>query len=315
MLNGARMANRSRVLVTGGSGFIGRRVVRALLAEGHEVTVADLRAFPDPAVRSVTGDLCDPDVPARAVTPRTDAIIHLAAFTYVVASVQDPVSTYRLNVDATARLLELARENEVGTFLLASTNAVVGSGSAPGEVITERAALRPLTPYGATKAAAEMLLSSYADCYGITGAALRFSNVYGPGMAEKDSFIPRLMRAARDGEGVQVRGDGGMLRDVVHVDDVVQGIFAAWRGGHNGPLILGSGRSVTVNEMVATAREVTGAPIPAEHVPVPKGEMPAVVLDISAARALGYRPAYDLRAGLATVWPDFSPGAPEGTTA
>jgi UDP-glucose 4-epimerase len=228
-LNGARMANRSRVLVTGGAGFIGRRVVRALLAEGHEVTVADLRAFPDPEVRTLVGDLCDPDAATRAVEPGTDVIIHLAAVTSVLASVQDPVSTHRLNVDATARLLELGRENEVGTFLLASTNAVVGSGSAPGEVITERTVLRPLTPYGATKAAGEMLLGSYASCYGITGAALRFSNVYGPGMNEKDSFIPRLMRAARDGSGVQVRGDGSMLRDVVHVDDVVQGIFAAQR--------------------------------------------------------------------------------------
>jgi nucleoside-diphosphate-sugar epimerase len=83
------------------------------------VTVADLRAFPDPEVRSVTGDLCDPGVPERAVGPGTDVIIHLAAFTYVLASVNDPVSTYRLNVDATARLLELAREYEVGAFLLA----------------------------------------------------------------------------------------------------------------------------------------------------------------------------------------------------
>src|ERR1700758_3749174 len=298
------MAN-SRVLVTGGAGFIGRRVVRALLAEGHEVTVADLRAFPDTAVRSVVGDLCEPGVPARAVRPGTDVVIHLAAITSVLASVQDPVSTHRLNVDATARLLELARENEVGTFLLASSNAVVGAGSAPGEVITERTVLRPLTPYGATKAAAEMLLGSYANCYGITGAALRFSNVYGPGMGEKDSFIPRLMRAARDDEGVQVRGDGTMMRDLVHVDDVVQGVLAAWKARHTGPLILGSGQSVSVNEMVETARKVTGAPIPVEHVPVPRGEMPAVVVDISAARAPRDAPPHDLAPGLATAWPDL----------
>jgi UDP-glucose 4-epimerase len=305
MLNGARMADRSRVLVTGGAGFIGRRVVRALLAEGHEVTVADLRAFPDPQVRSVTGDLCDPGVPERAVSPGTDVIIHLAALTSVLASVNDPVSTYRLNVDATARLLEQARENEVGAFLLASTNAVTGNvGSA---VITEQTVLRPLIPYGATKAAAEMLLGAYANCYGIAGAALRFSNVYGPGMGEKDSFIPRLMRAARDGEGVQVRGDGTMLRDVVHVDDVVQGVLAAWRARHTGPLILGSGQSVSINDMVDTARRVTGAPIPVEYVPVPKGEMPAVVVDISAARAIGYAPSHDLESGMATVWPDFRP--------
>jgi UDP-glucose 4-epimerase len=299
------MADRSRVLVTGGAGFIGRRVVRALLAEGHEVTVADLRAFPDPDVRSVTGDLCDPDVPQRAVRPGTDVIIHLAAVTSVLASVNDPVSTYRLNVEATARLLELARENEVRAFLLASTNAV--TGNVRGAVISEQTVLRPLTPYGATKAAAEMLLGAYANCYGITGAALRFSNVYGPGMTEKDSFVPRLMRAARDGEGVQVRGDGTMLRDLVHVDDVVQGVLTAWRAGHAGPLILGSGRSVSVNEMVATARTVTGAPIPVEHVPVGNGEMPAVVVDISAARAVGYAPSYDLESGMATVWPDFDP--------
>jgi len=130
-------------------------------------------------------------------------------------------------------------------------------------------------------------------------------------MAEKDSFIPRLMRAARDGEGVQVRGDGTMLRDVVHVDDVVQGVLAVWRARVTGPLILGAGRSVTVNDMVATARRVTGAAIPVEHVPVGNGEMPAVVVDISAARAIGYAPTHDLESGMATVWPDFRPE--EGT--
>jgi UDP-glucose 4-epimerase len=156
-----------------------------------------------------------------------------------------------------------------------------------------------------------MLIGSYASCYRITGTSLRFSNVYGPGMAEKDSFIPRLMRAARDGEGVQVRGDGTMLRDVVHVDDIVQGLLVAWQSGHSGPLILGAGRSVSVNEMVATARRVTGEAIPAENVPIEKGEMPAIVIDISAAKALGYQPGYDLESGMATVWPEFGPASPQ----
>ncbi len=329
------MANESgghspgRVLVTGGAGFIGRRLVRALLAAGHEVTVADLRRFPTdgdstpdavpPAVRNVTGDLCDPEVAARAVTDDTVAIIHLAAVTSVLLSIDDPVHVHMVNVDVTARLLELAREHSVESFVLASTNAVTGNvGQA---VITEQTVLRPLTPYGATKAAGEMLVGAYTNCYGIKGCSLRFSNVYGPGMAEKDSFIPRLMRAARDADGVQVRGDGSMLRDVVHVDDIVAGIFVAWHAGHTGPLILANGRSVTVMEMVQAARRVTGAPIPISNVPVGPGEMPAVVVDVSAARALGYQPTMDLDAGLATVWPEFdparapSPAAPTPTTA
>jgi UDP-glucose 4-epimerase len=316
-----------RVLVTGGAGFIGRRLVRALLAAGHEVTVADLRRFPAdgdsnevPAgVRNVTGDLCDPEIAARAVTDDTVAIFHLAAITSVLLSIDDPVHVHMVNVDITARLLELAREHSVESFVLASTNAV--TGNVGQSVITEQIALRPLTPYGATKAAGEMLVSAYTNCYGIKGCALRFSNVYGPGMAEKDSFIPRLMRAARDDEGVQVRGDGSMLRDVVHVDDVVAGIFTAWHQGHTGPLIVANGRSVSVMDMVQAARRVTGAPIPVSHVPVGSGEMPAVVVDVSAAHALGYQPTMDLDAGLATVWPEFdparapSPAAPTSITA
>jgi UDP-glucose 4-epimerase len=201
----------------------------------------------------------------------------------------------------------------VRTFVFASTNAVVGhAGQA---VITEHAPLRPLTPYGATKAASEMLVSCYTAAYGLQGIPLRFSNVYGPGMQHKDSFIPRLMRAARDGHGVEVRGDGTMIRDVIHVDDVVSGIFAALRSDHTGPAILGSGQSVTVNEMVEMARRVTGAPIPATHVPIAPGEMPAVVLDISAARGLGYAPTYDLEAGMATVWPEFAPAAAQAAEA
>lgn len=305
---------RSRVLVTGGAGFIGRRVVAALLAAGAEITVADLNPFPGDSVPTAVGDLCDPAVAERAVPPGTDTIIHLAARTSVLESVKDPEATYRVNVGITASLIELARTRGVRTFVFASTNAVVGN--AGQAVITEQAPLRPLTPYGATKAASEMLISCYTAAYGLRGVPLRFSNVYGPGMQHKDSFIPRLMRAARDGHGVEVRGDGTMIRDVIHVDDVVSGIFAALRSDHTGPAILGSGQSVTVNEMVETARRVTGAPIPATHVPVAPGEMPAVVLDISTARGLGYAPTYDLEAGMATVWPEFAPEtAPVAQTA
>jgi UDP-glucose 4-epimerase len=300
---------RSRVVVTGGSGFIGRRLVKALLGMGADVTVADLHEPAEAGVRPVVGDLRDPSVAARAVSPGTDLIVHLAAVTSVLRSVEDPAGTYETNVHATAHLLELARTRSVGAFVFASTNAVAGDvGRA---VITEQSPPRPLTPYGATKAAAEMLLSSYSAAYGVKGASLRFSNVYGPGMQKKDSFIPRLMRAAASGGGVQVYGDGSQVRDLVHVDDIVAGILLAWRTSVTGPLILGAGESVSVNDIVTAARDVTGAPLPVENIPAKRGEMPAVIIDISAARALGYEPAFGLKLGLATVWPEFAPSATE----
>jgi UDP-glucose 4-epimerase len=297
------------VVVTGGTGFIGRRLVRALLETGAEVTVADMHESPEAGVASVVGDLRDPSAAARAVPPGTDLIVHLAGVTSVLRSVSDPAGTYEANVHATANLLELARTRSVGAFLFASTNAVVGDvGRA---VITEQTPARPLTPYGATKAAGEMLLSSYTAAYGIRGAALRFSNVYGPAMEKKDSFIPRLMRAASSGGGVQVYGDGTQVRDLVHVDDVVAGTLLAWRSEATGPLILGTGESVSVNDIILAARDVTGAALPAENVPAKPDEMPAVILDISAAKALGYKPVFDLKSGLSTVWPEFA--APAAT--
>jgi UDP-glucose 4-epimerase len=295
----------TRVLVTGGAGFIGQRLVAALIDEKAEVVVADLNPHPDPAVRSVVGDLRDPEVRDRAMESGLDGVVHLAALTSVLRSVEAPAETYEVNVAMTAGLLELARIRQVPRFVLASTNAVTGdAGSTP---IGERLPLRPLTPYGATKAATEMLLSAYSGVYGMRACALRFANVYGPGMRHKDSFVPRLMRAAAAGTGVQVYGDGTQLRDYVHVDDIVQAVMIAWREGCTGPLVVGSGTSVSVNDLIEAAREVTGSPIPVEHVPAKAGEMPAVVLDITAARSLGYEPRHDLASGMTTVWPEFAP--------
>lgn len=292
-----------RILVTGGSGFIGRSVVPALRAEGAWVGVVDRHPYPSSAVPSVVGDLTDPDVRDLAVSADLTGIVHLAAVTSVLGSLKDPALVHAVNVEATAGLLELARVRGVRRFAMASTNAVVGD---VGEtVIDEDLPLRPMTPYGATKAAAEMLLSGYAGGYGMTTCALRFTNVYGPGMGEKDSFVPRIMRAVRDGGTIQVYGTGGQRRDLVHVHDVVAGLLAAWRAEHVGSVIIGSGRSVSVAELVETAGTVVGRPVPVEHVDAKPGEMPAVIVSIARARKLGYEPSVSLAEGLASVWNEF----------
>jgi UDP-glucose 4-epimerase len=292
----------SRVLVTGGSGFIGRHVVRALLADGHDVVVADRHEHRD--VPTVAGELEDPDVRDRAVTEGLGALVHLAAETSVLGSVERPVKVHAVNVDVTAALAELARARGVATFAMASTNAVVGDFDG---TFTEQVPLRPLTPYGATKAAAEMLLSGYAGAYGLRVPILRLTNVYGPGMREKDSFVPRLLRAAARDEGVQVYGDGRQRRDLVHVHDVARAfamtVDPSWPSG---PTIVGSGTSVTVLDMLEAARAASGKAIPAEHVPAKDGEMPAVVVDNARARSLGWEPTVSLTEGMVTAWEDLA---------
>ncbi len=293
-----------RVLVTGGSGFIGRHVVAALRADGHDVSVADRVDFADPDVRCVTGDLGDPAVLDRALPAGTDAVVHLAAETSVLGSVERPAEVHRVNVDVTAALLELCRERSVEGFVLASTNAVVGVVDG---TMTERFPLAPLTPYGATKAAAEMLLSGYHGAYGLRTPVLRLTNVYGPGMRHKDSFVPRLMRAAADDGGVQVYGDGLQRRDLVHVSDVARAFALAVQGWPSGPVIIGSGSSPTVLDLVAAARAATGSPIPVRHVDPKPGEMPAVVVDTTLAGEHGWEPRVTLVDGLRSAWADFAP--------
>lgn len=294
-----------RVLVTGGCGFIGRAVVAALRTEGTPVTVVDREPWQgDSDVSSVRGELSDPEVRERALTEDVTAVVHLAAITSVLRSKEDPVNTYSENVAITQGLLELARSRGVGRFVLASTNAVVGDVGT--ETITTERPLLPLTPYGATKAACEMLLSGYTGAYGISTCALRFTNVYGHGMSHKDSFVPRMMRAALTDQGVRIYGDGQQSRDLVHIDDVARAILLAIDSEHTGPAIVGSGHSVSVLELVETVRSVTGKSVPAEHVEAPKGEMPAVVVDVSAsAERIGYTPRIGLAEGLADTWKYF----------
>jgi UDP-glucose 4-epimerase len=267
--------------------------------------VVDLRPHPDPDVEIVQGDLVEPGIVAASLEGGIDSIVHLAAVTSVLRSVQQPEQTYRTNVAATHGLLEAARTAGVRALVFASTNAVTGPMEAPA--ISESATLRPLTPYGATKAAGEMLMSAYTSSYGLRCTAVRLTNVYGPGMQAKDSIVARLMRAIRLGGEFVVYGDGRQVRDYVHVTDV----FAAMRlalesEDWSGPVVIGAGTSLSVLEVVEAVRRVTGAELTVTHGPARPGEMPAVIVDNSRARAAGWSPRYSFEEGLAGVWEEWS---------
>jgi UDP-glucose 4-epimerase len=300
-----------RILVTGGSGFIGRHVVAALANAGAYVRVVDLNPHPDPAVEVVQGDIAEEAVLERAFAGGFDAVVHLAAVTSVLRSLEHPELTYRTNVAGTASVLEGARGAGVAALAFASTNAVTGPMRAPA--IVETATLEPLTPYGATKAAAEMLMSAYTASYGLRCASLRLTNVYGPGMQAKDSIVARLMRAIRLDKTFEIYGDGRQVRDYVHVADVVGAVRLALTDERwSGPTVIGTGTSLSVLEVVEEVRRVSGAELNVRHGPAKAGEMPAVIVDPSRARAAGWAPRYTFAEGLRGVWAEWSEADVEG---
>jgi UDP-glucose 4-epimerase len=294
-----------RVLVTGGSGFIGRHAVAELASAGAHVRVVDLGPHPDLAVDIVQGDIADRDVLEAAFDGGFDHVVHLAAVTSVLRSVEHPDLTFDTNVAGTHLLLEAARAAGVRSLVFASTNAVTGPMDAPA--IVETAQLRPLTPYGATKAAGEMLMSAYTASYGVRCVCLRLTNVYGPGMQAKDSIVARLMRAIRLHRTFEIYGDGRQVRDYVHVSDVIAAVRLGFdREDWKGPIVIGTGHSLSVLEVLDTVRQVTGAPLRLEHGPARPGEMPAVIVDPTRARAGGWMPHFDFTTGVRGVWEEWS---------
>jgi UDP-glucose 4-epimerase len=226
--------------------------------------------------------------------------------TSVLRSLEQPELTFATNVQGTAALLEAGRAAGATSLAFASTNAVTGPMEAPK--ISEAATLRPLTPYGSTKAAGEMLMSAYTASYGLRCACIRLTNVYGPGMQAKDSIVARLMRAIRLDTTFEIYGDGNQVRDYVHSGDVVAAMRLAltderWAG----PVVIGSGTSLSVHEVIDAVRDVSGAEISVTHGPAKAGEMPAVIVDTARAHSLGWTPRYpSLAGGLIGVWDEWS---------
>jgi UDP-glucose 4-epimerase len=280
---------------------------------GALVRVVDLKPHPDPSVELVQGDIAERAVLERAFGDGAEAVVHLAAVTSVLRSIEHPRLTYETNVAGTHEVLEAARAAGATALAFASTNAVTGPMDAPA--IVETAQLRPLTPYGATKAASEMLMSAYTSSYGLRCTALRLTNVYGPGMQAKDSIVARLMRAIRLGRTFEIYGDGRQVRDYVHAFDVVAAVRLAltderWQG----PMVIGTGRSLSVLEVVEEVRRVSGADFDVRHGPAKPGEMPAVIVDPTRAQACGWTPRYAFGEGLVGVWEEWSKADVEDMT-
>jgi UDP-arabinose 4-epimerase len=297
-----------RVLVTGGAGYIGSHVCKALAAAGMEpVTLDNLSQGTAGAVkwgRLILGDIADSGLVAESLRQsRAEAVMHFAGSTSVGESVLDPVAYYRNNVCGTLGLLDAMRQTAVRKIVFSSTSAVYGGS--PPLPIPEEAPKAPINPYGRSKLMVEEILADEAAAHGLTFVALRYFNAAGAdpegdtGDQRKTAthLIPMALKAAAgETERLEIYGDdyptpdGTCIRDYIHVSDLAAGHLLALghliRGGPSAILNLGAGRGVSVLEAIASIERVIGRKVPSVRRPRRPGDAPALYADPSAARHL-----------------------------
>lgn len=315
-----------KVLVTGGAGYIGSHVVKALGEAGHDLVVFDnLSSGHDWAVlhgRLVVGDLADRSALERLLKDyRPDAVMHFAAFIQVEESVRLPLKYYRNNTLNTVNLLEVMTDHGVGNLIFSSTAAVYGT---PEKVpIGEDAPLRPINPYGSSKAAVEMVLESLATAGCLTYVSLRYFNVAGAdaggriGQAYRESthLITRALKTAKgEFDHLAIFGtdyptpDGTCIRDYIHVDDLASAHVLALdyllQGASSRVYNCGYGHGYSVREVVSAARRVTGVEFRAIETGRRPGDPAELVADSTRLRKeLGWRPLHDdIEYIISTAW-------------
>lgn len=277
------------VLVTGGAGFIGSALVAGLLAAGHRVTVVDDLSTGNPArvdrrAAIVEADVGSADL-AGAFATAPEAVFHLAAQSSVGESVRAPLRTAAVNVSATVNLLEQCAAHGVRRFVFGSTGGALYGDPAPLPTPEDHPP-SPVSPYGASKAAAESFVAAMSRAAGMRFTILRYANVYGPGEAARASVVTAFCRAVLDGVRPVIHGDGLQQRDYVYVDDVVEANLRAleWRDG--GVFNIGTGTARTVRQVfdaVAAAAGYRGGPAFAEARPA---EVRDSCLDVRRAQRL-----------------------------
>ncbi|MFD3736236.1 dTDP-glucose 4,6-dehydratase [Streptomyces sp. NPDC058632] len=302
----------TRLLVTGGAGFIGSHYVRSVLggaADGVVVTVLDKLTYAGnranlapvadrPGLRFVQGDICDPDLVGGLVKD-ADQIVHFAAESHVDRSIAGGDEFVRTNVLGTQTLLSAALRHGTERFVHVSTDEVYGSiaeGSWP-----ESHPLAPNSPYAASKAASDLVALSYHRTHGLDVRVTRCSNNYGP-YQFPEKIIPLFVtRLLTDGT-VPLYGDGSQVREWLHVDDHVRGVELVRTAGSPGEVYnIGGGTELTNRELTALLLEACGAGWDrVEHVTDRLGHDQRYSVDWSKIRGrLGYRPRHDFGAGLA----------------
>ena len=301
----------SSYLVTGGAGFIGSGIVRALLARGDKVRVLDNffsgkrenLAEVAADIDLVEGDIRDAAAVARACAG-VEVVFHEAAIPSVPRSLADPITSNEANVTGTLNVLHEAKRAGVRRVVYAASSSAYGDTPTLPKVETMRPA--PLSPYAVGKLAGEHYCAVFAGAYGLETVSLRYFNVFGARQDPKSEYaavIPRFVTAGLVGQGVTIYGDGTQSRDFCYIDNTVEANLAAASApaaGASGRVFnVACGEATTLNDVVRLIGEVLGRAIPVTYAERRVGDVKHSLADISAAQTqLGYRGAVSFQEGL-----------------
>jgi UDP-glucose 4-epimerase len=298
-----------RVLVTGGGGFIGSNLVRALVERGDDVRVLDNFSTGNRMnlaelandVEIVEGELRSYER-VHAATRGVEVVFHQGALPSVPRSVQDPLTTSAVNVEGTLNVLLAARDEGVRRVVCASSSSVYGnSGDLPR---FETAHPDPISPYGVSKLAAERYCVSFSRVYPLQTVALRYFNVFGPNQDPTSQYaavVPRFITAIADGRPVAIYGDGEQRRDFTYVENVVEAnVLAAVTEGVSGAVLnVATGRATSVNELADTIGSLLGRSVERDDQPERTGDVRDSWADVTRSRdLLGWEPRIGLEEGL-----------------
>jgi UDP-glucuronate 4-epimerase len=298
-----------RILVTGGAGFIGSHLVKALLDRGDEVSIVDnfdpfyperlKRRALDSRPRLFEADIRDQQAMHDAFAQaRPEVVVHLAALAGVRPSLERPAAYIDVNVRGTAALLEASRKAQTRRFVLGSSSSVYGAHAEAPFRETARVD-SPESPYAASKVASEVLARTFHNLYGIEVAALRFFTVYGP-RQRPDLAIHKFSRHMLAGQPLPFFGDGSTRRDYTWVDDIIAGVLAACDVPLSlDTLNLGGARTTSLAELVAMLEEALGVKAILDRQPQQPGDVPLTSADVTHSReVLGYEPRTPIREGI-----------------
>jgi UDP-glucose 4-epimerase len=298
-----------RALVTGGAGFIGSNLVKALVEDGSEVVVLDnfstgqRRNLTDVAgdIRIVEGDLRSYER-VHAASSGCDVVFHQGALPSVPRSIQDPLTTNAVNVEGTLNVLVAARDEGVRRVVCASSSSVYGN--APGLPRRESEPVQPISPYAVAKLAAESYCRAFWHSYRLETVCLRYFNVFGPRQdptSEYAAVVPRFISRLLTGEPPVIQGTGEQSRDFTFVDNVVQANLLAAQASEAGGEVcnIATGEGRTVLELLAALQEILSTEIDPVFTESRVGDVKQSVADIERARrVLGYEPAVSFQDGL-----------------